>query len=321
MKPPDFWQHGGVAQALLSPLGHITAVVTARRMARPGWVAPVPVICCGNATVGGSGKTPLALDILARLLARGVVAHALTRGHGGSASGVLRVDPGAHDAALVGDEALLLAAVAPCWTGADRAASARAAIAAGAQALVMDDGLQNATLHKTASVLVIDGGAGFGNGRLLPAGPLREPVAAAAGRCRAAVIIGEDRTGAASRLPPDLPVLRARMAPGPAMRALAGQKVAAFAGIGRPDKFFDTLRAAGLVLTSQVEFPDHHPYTARELAGLRRRSVSQGARLVTTTKDFARIAALARGGVLPLAASLQWDDEAVFEALLADWVP
>jgi tetraacyldisaccharide 4'-kinase len=321
MRPPDFWQRDGAAAVLLSPLGRITALVTARRVARPGWAAPVPVVCCGNATVGGSGKTPLVLDTLARLTARGMAAHALTRGHGGRARGVVRVDPALHGADWVGDEALLLAGAAPCWVGADRAAAARAAIAAGAQALVMDDGLQNPALHKRASILVIDGGAGFGNGRLLPAGPLREPVLAAARRCQAAVIIGEDRSDAASRLPPGLPVLRARMMPGPAMRALAGRKAAAFAGIGRPAKFFGTLREAGVVLTSETGFSDHHAYTARALAGLRQRAAREGAVLVTTTKDFARIAPADRAGIVPLTASLVWDDEDAIDRLLTAWAP
>ena len=126
MRAPEFWQHGGPAVTLLAPLEPITAAFTARRAARPGWTAPIPVICCGNASTGGAGKTPVALDILRRLRARGIDAHALTRGHGGSAQGCLAVDPGRQDAALTGDEALLLAAVAPTWAGADRAATARA---------------------------------------------------------------------------------------------------------------------------------------------------------------------------------------------------
>ncbi len=162
---------------LLAPFSALTAGITARRVARPGWRAPVPVICCGNATVGGAGKTTLALDLARRLAARGVAVHCLTRGYGGRVGTVLRVASGVHPASLVGDEPLLLAAVAPTWVGRDRAASARAAAAADAAALVMDDGLQNPGLAKDLAFLVVDGAAGFGNGRLLPAGPLREPVA------------------------------------------------------------------------------------------------------------------------------------------------
>jgi tetraacyldisaccharide 4'-kinase len=321
MRAPAFWQQDGWQAAALAPFEAITAQLTARRVARPGWEAPVPVLCCGNATAGGSGKTPLALDILRRLRRRGVEAHALTRGHGGAATTTQRVDHGRHDAAEVGDEALLLAEAAPCWAGADRADSARAAIEAGAQVLVMDDGLQNPSLRKSAAILVIDGGAGFGNGHLLPAGPLREPVAAAAARCQLAVMIGGDRTGAQAALPPHYPMLHARMAPGPAMRALAGRRVMAFAGIGRPAKFFDTLAEAGVSAAATLPFADHHRYTARDLDALRRQAAREGAMLVTTTKDFVRIPATQRHGITALDAAIVWQDEAAFETALRGWVP
>ena len=316
MTPPAFWQTGGPVAAVLAPLGIVTRLATARRVARPGWRASVPVICCGNATVGGAGKTPLCLDILARLRASGIDAHALTRGHGGSLPGPIRVDPALHNAAQVGDEALLLAQQAPTWAGAARAAAARAAIAAGAQALVMDDGLQNPSLQKTCSLLVIDGGAGFGNGRLLPAGPLREPIAAAAQRCAAAVVIGDDTHEAAAALPPDLPVLRAHLAPGPEMLALAGHRVLAFAGIGRPAKFFATLEQAGIVLAETASFADHHVYRAAELAALRARATDLDARLVTTTKDHVRLATSDRELAVQLGAILVWEERDAVEQLL-----
>ncbi len=317
MTPPAFWQTGGPLAAALAPFGIVTRLLTARRVARPGWHAPVPVICCGNATVGGSGKTPLCLDILGRLRAAGLDAHAITRGYGGRLPGPTRVDPATHTAADVGDEALLLAQAAPSWAGADRAAAARAAVAAGAQAIVMDDGLQNPSLAKSCAFLVIDGGAGFGNGRLLPAGPLREPVHAAAARCRAAVLIGDDRAHALAALPPSLPVLRARLAPGPAMRSLAGQRVLAFAGIGRPDKFFATLAEAGLTLAGRQAFPDHHAYRPAEVAKLQTRAASLGAQLVTTTKDHVRLTPRDQAGVLALGAELVWDDDAAIDAILS----
>ena len=320
-RQPAFWQHGGWQTSLLWPLELVTAQLTARRVARPGWTATVPVICCGNATVGGAGKTPLCLDILARLRARGVGVHALTRGHGGSTRSALRVDLARHTADDVGDEALLLAAVAPTWIGADRALSARAAIDAGARALVMDDGLQNPSLHKDFSFLVIDGTAGFGNNHLLPAGPLREPVAAAAARCQAAVLIGSDFMGAIDMLPHHLPVLRAGMVPGRAMRALAGERVVAFAGIGRPAKFFTTLAQAGIVPAAEIPFPDHYRYDAATLDGLRARAASLSCILVTTTKDFARIPPASRHGITPLDAALAWDNAAALDALLKHIVP
>ena len=219
---------------LLNPLSRLFAAATERRMAQPGWRASVPVICCGNATVGGAGKTTLALEIGRRLNARGVALHFLIRGYGGKAKESRRVYPG-DTVAQVGDEALLLQEVAPTWVGGDRAASARGAIAQGARALVMDDGLQNPSLERDLALLVIDGMTGFGNGQVMPAGPLREPVAAAASRSHAAVLIGDDHTHALAQLPPDLPVLRARLRPGPEMLALKGRRVIAFAGIASPD--------------------------------------------------------------------------------------
>ena len=317
MQAPRFWQRGGsrLVPALLMPLSVLTAAATARRVARPGWRAPVPVLCCGNVTVGGSGKTTLALDLLGRLAAAGATPHALLRGYGGSAEGVRLVAP-ADDVAETGDEALLLAQVAPTWIGGDRAATARAAVAAGAAVLVLDDGLQNPTLHKDLSLLVIDGGFGFGNGRLLPAGPLREPVAAGAARCQAAVLIGPDEAGAAAALPPGLPVLHARLVPGPATRALRGRRVLAFAGIGRPAKFFATLREAGAAVVGEVAFADHHRFTAGELAGLLARAEQAGAVPATTAKDAVRLPAAVRGQIAVADVSLEWQMPDAIAALL-----
>jgi tetraacyldisaccharide 4'-kinase len=312
MRAPGFWQHDGVLARLLAPASIVYAATTARRLSRPGWRAPVPVICCGNATVGGSGKTTLALDLGARLQRRGVGVAFLSRGYGGRARGPLRVEPGQHDAATVGDEALLLAACAPTWIGADRAASARAAVAAGAQALIMDDGLQNPTLEKTLPLLVIDGAGGLGNGRVLPAGPLREPLAAAAARCRAAVLIG----GGTVALPRGLPVLRAKLAPLPEARALAGRRVLAFAGIGRPDKFFNLLEQIGATLIARHPFPDHHFYPDREVAALLDAAARAGAVAVTTPKDAARLTRAQRAAVTVVGVRLAWDDAAAIERLL-----
>jgi tetraacyldisaccharide 4'-kinase len=289
MTPPGWWATDNAIARALAPAAALVAAVTARRVARPGWVAPIPVICCGNASVGGTGKTTLALDLAARLAARGAAPHILLRGYGRRTSGLRRATPDAP-LAEIGDEARLLAAVAPTWVGADRAEAARAAIAAGAGVLILDDGLQNPTLAKTASLLVIDGAAGFGNGRVLPAGPLREPVAAAAARCRAAILIGPDTAGGRSALSPSLPVLPARLAPDGATRALAGRRVFAFAGIGRPAKFYATLTEAGALLAGTRDFPDHHPYTPREIEALLARADAAGALAVTTPKDAARLA-------------------------------
>ena len=239
----------------------------------------------------------------------------MLRGYGGSARGVRRVEPD-DPATLVGDEALLLAQVAPTWIGADRAASAKAAVRAGARVLLMDDGLQNPTLEKTTSLLVIDGRTGFGNGRVLPAGPLRETVGAAASRCQAAVLIGPDATQATMRLPPDLPVFRADLVQDKSIAALAGRAVVAFAGIAMPEKFFTPLRDAGATLVAARPFPDHHAYTARELSELLREACDRQAILVTTPKDAVRLPSAVRSQVTVVGVRLSWREPEQIDQLL-----
>jgi tetraacyldisaccharide 4'-kinase len=290
----------------------ITETLTARRVARPGFDPGIPVFCAGNAGVGGSGKTILVRDLLQRLPER---PFALTRGHGGSLAGPVLVDPALHNAAQVGDEALLLAASGPTILSRDRAAGARLALAEGASAIVMDDGLQNPGLRKTCSLLVIDGGYGFGNGRLLPAGPLRETVAAAAARCRAAVLIGPDMAGSAAALPHELPVLRAELA-GDCAAPLQGARVLAFAGIGRPEKFFDSVRALGAELAGAVRFADHHRYTRKDADLLLARARKLDARLVTTEKDFVKLPGALRAAALAVTVRLRWENAAALRAIL-----
>jgi tetraacyldisaccharide 4'-kinase len=318
VRAPGFWERDGRLPRLLAPVSRISVGLTARRVARPGWRAPVPVICCGNVTVGGAGKTTLALDLVRRLTACGIAVHCLSRGYGGRVGTVLRVEPGLHPASLVGDEPLLLAALAPTWVGRDRAAAARAAVDAGAAVLLMDDGLQNPGLVKDLAFLVVDGGAGFGNGRVLPAGPLREPVAAAAARCRAAVLIGEDRTGALGSLPPGLPMLRASLA---AEGVFSGRRVLAFAGIGRPGKLAETLTAAGAEVVALRAFPDHHAYAAAELDTVLADAAGLGAEPVTTPKDAVRLPPGYRERVRVSGVRLVWEDEAALDDLLRLAVP
>lgn len=314
MQPPRFWREGGWPVPLLAPFEPITAWLTARRLARGGWAAPVPVICCGNATVGGAGKTTLALDLGLRIAARGLRVGFVTRGYRGSLAGVVRVDAARHTAAEVGDEPLLLAAVAPTWRGADRQAAMREAAAAGMQAIVADDGLQNPAFAHAARLLVVDGETGFGNGHLLPAGPLRERVADAASRSLAAVLIGEDRAGAASSRLARLALLRARLVPDAAARALAERRVVAFAGLARPDKFFGMLRDLGAEMVAARGFPDHHAFATAELEALA--AAAGDAVLATTPKDAARLSPAWRARVHVAGVGLAWDSEAALAALL-----
>lgn len=312
--PPAFWFRDGVLPRVLSPLSAITAAVTARRMARLGWRAPVPVICCGNVTVGGAGKTTVALDLGQRLINRGRAVHFLSRGYGGKQRGPHRVTAG-DIAADVGDEALLLAAAAPTWVGGDRGATARDAVTAGAQVLILDDGLQNPTLQKDLSLLVVDGESGFGNGRVLPAGPLREPLAAGVARAQVAVLIGADTFGVIPAL--NLPVLRARLQPGPEIGSWRGQRVLAFAGIARPEKFFAMLRNAAVIVADVKPFPDHYAYTEADLRSVLDKAAALGVKPVTTPKDAVRLPAGYRDQIAVVGVSLAWDDPAGLESLVA----
>ncbi|MBB5372541.1 tetraacyldisaccharide 4'-kinase [Acidocella aromatica] len=311
MKAPAFWTKRGLLAQLLRPFSLITRISTARRVSRPGLKLGIKVICVGNAGVGGAGKTIVALDILSRLPG----AFALTRGYGGLLAGPVLVDSSVHTAELVGDETLLLAEAAPTVMSRDRAAGARLALAEEASAIVMDDGLQNPALHKDLSLLVIDGGYGFGNGLLLPAGPLREPVAEAAARCQAAVLIGEDETGALAALPPSLPVLRADLVPD-CVAPLERRRVIAFAGIGRPEKFFRSVLSLGAEIINRHAFPDHHPYTTRDVTTLLADAADKSALLVTTEKDYVKLPAPLRNACVVVRARLRWENPAALGKLL-----
>ncbi|CAO3416944.1 tetraacyldisaccharide 4'-kinase [Azospirillum doebereinerae] len=317
MRTPAFWYRPpGVAATALAPLGALYGLAGRRRMAATvPHRAGAPVVCVGNLVAGGAGKTPVGLAVAAALRARGVAVHALTRGHGGRERGPLRVDPARHGAADVGDEALLLAADFPCWVARDRAAGADAAVAAGAEVLVMDDGFQNPGLFKDLSLVVVDGAVGFGNGRLIPAGPLRERIADGIKRADALVILGEDRTGVAA-LAHGLPVLRGRLEPSAASADLRGRRVLAFAGIGRPEKFFATLESLGAELAARVPFADHHPYRPAEVAALLDRAAALGALPVTTAKDAVRLPGDLRLRVRVLPVAVAWEDPGALSRLL-----
>jgi tetraacyldisaccharide 4'-kinase len=317
IRSPGFWTYTGWESYLLSPLSGPVAAVTTLRISQVGWQAPVPVICCGNSTIGGAGKTTLVLDLACRLKARGIAVHVLLRGYRGAPKASRRVDQG-DSVSITGDEALLLAEVAPTWTGANRAESARGAIAEGAEALLMDDGLQNPSLKKTLSVLVVDGATGFGNGNVLPAGPLRERVETAASRCRVAVMIGPDINGAAASLPPMLTVLCADLVQGDEIFDLRGRRVLAFTGIAIPNKFFTALERAGVKMVGRTVFADHHIFTSAELALLRESAKAQNAVLVTTPKDAVRLPAGVP--VTVVGVRLVWRVETAIEALLDEVV-
>lgn len=313
MKPPRFWRTGGPLSVMLAPLGWGWAAGAALRGSfTTPWRAPIPVVCIGNLVAGGAGKTPVALSVAHRLSG----AHFLSRGYGGSLTGPVRVDPDHHDYLQVGDEPLLLARLAPCWVAQERAAGARAAALAGASCLVMDDGYQDPSIAKDISLLVVDGHVGFGAGRCMPAGPLRESLRCGLRRADAVVILGDDRTGAARQIG-DLPILRGRLEPENETKAMAGRAVVAFAGIGRPEKFFHMLESQGAVLTERRAFPDHHRYSTTEIAHLIAAAEKGRAVLVTTSKDYVRVPAHQREHVAALSITVTWEDEAALMKVLA----
>ncbi len=317
MRAPEFWRRGGLVPALLTPLSWCFdgVGVVRRTVVRPHRVGR-PVICVGNLVAGGAGKTPVALALGDEFMAQGRAVHFLTRGYGGRASGPLRVDDRRHDAVEIGDEALLLAARAPTWVAADRVAGAEAAVEAGADVVIMDDGFQNPSLAKDLSVVVIDGDYGFGNGRVMPAGPLREGVAAGLRRAQAVVVMGGGVEWEQYLAPHGVAVLHAALEPEPDCAALAGKRVLAFAGIARPEKLTATLKAMGCEVVESKGFADHHPYDADEVMTL----VEQASRLhavpVTTAKDHVRLPAEAKPMVDVLRVRLAWANPAVLDDLL-----
>ena len=294
MREPGFWREPpGAAAALLTPLAAVYGCIAAWRLRRPGQRAGVPVICVGNLTHGGAGKTPTALAVGALLTTAGARPFFLSRGYGGRLAGPVQVDPAQHSAHDIGDEPLLLARIAPTIVARDRVAGAAMARAAGATAIVMDDGFQNPSLAKDLSILVVDAARGIGNGRVFPAGPLRAPLDAQLDRAQALVVIGEDAgasapvTAAKTRR---IRIFTARLAPDPGdLAALAGRPVLGFAGIGEPEKFFATLEAGGVAVRARRTFADHHAYTPADAASLLAQANASGLTPVTTEKDMVRL--------------------------------
>jgi len=330
MREPSFWWRAPGLQpsplaTLLAPLAALYGAVAARRMRWPGERAQVRVVCLGNLTVGGAGKTPAAITVARMLQAAGAKPAFLTRGYGGRLAGPVVVAP-SHAAAEVGDEPLLLARIATTIVARDRRVGARAAQAAGADVIVMDDGFQNPALAKDLSLIMVDGRRGIGNGRVVPAGPLRAPLAAQIARAGALVVVGAAGPSAQRAIDAaraaDLPVLGARLVPDPAaLAALAHRSVLAYAGIANPEKFFATLRAAGINVEATQPFADHQRLRGGEAADLIARAEKMKLSLVTTEKDHARMAGeaalaalAARSTTLPV--RLEFDDVAAVKRLM-----
>lgn len=322
MNPPHFWSHGldpkareaaPFVRSMLTPLAHLYAWAVARRLEKTiPYQCEIPVICIGNVTVGGTGKSPLVMAMRKWFNEKGIRAASLSRGYKGSLKGPLKVDAASHTAAETGDEPLMMAMSGESWIGANRAEAGKAMVEDGVELILMDDGFQNPQLHKDHSILVIDSDAPFGNGHVIPKGPLREPITAAEARAQSVVLMG---TGPhPSDLHADKPIIRARIEP---TGAVPRGPIVVFAGIGRPQKVFDGLITRGGEISESVPYPDHHTYSQSDLTYLKKLAAERSATLLTTEKDLARIPMKDREGIKSWPVEIVFEDPSALDEIFA----
>ncbi|RPE64833.1 lipid-A-disaccharide kinase [Pacificibacter maritimus] len=322
MTPPAFWSRppsaAGWQALLLQPLAAIYARGTARRLRQTGYKASVPVICVGNINAGGTGKTPTVIALVQKLQAMGKIVHVVSRGYGGKLAGPVQVDPHDHCADDVGDEPLLICAFAPAWIAKDRALGVQAAEAAGADVILLDDGMQNPSVVKDATFVVVDAHRGFGNGHVLPAGPLREPVTTGLARGDVVISIGDKKAQEKFKSTwggfVSLPQVTAALSPLETGMDWNGLRTLAFAGIGHPEKFFATLKGMGAILIRTEALRDHQPLSLALMKRLEIEATTFDAQLVTTEKDAVRLPRAFQMKVLTLPVRLEIDDDGpIFE--------
>jgi tetraacyldisaccharide 4'-kinase len=328
MREPAFWYRPpSWMSGLLLPLGAVYGWIAGRRLQRQGVDAGIPVFCVGNYHVGGAGKTPTVLALAKLLRDLGEIPVVLSRGYGGRLRGPVKVDPGRHVAADVGDEPLMLARTIPVVVARNRIDGVALARSLGASAILMDDGFQNPAISKDCSLIVIDGGRGLGNGKVFPAGPLRAPLRPQLARTDALIVIGDGAAAkavAAAVAARGRPVLSAHIrADQASVTSLGGKRVLAFAGIGDPARFFKTLRANGIEVVRECAFADHHPFSQTEIEALSAEAKRDALTLVTTEKDLARLQG-AEGmpdwarEVVPFKVTLEFEDAAGLRKFVAD---
>ncbi len=328
MREPGFWHRpSSFVSLLLLPLGALYGAVAARRLQRQGFDAGIPVLCVGNYHVGGAGKTPMVLALTRMLRDLGETPVVLSRGYGGRLHGPVKVDPDRHAAADIGDEPLMMARTVPVVVARDRIGGVALARSQGASVILMDDGFQNPAIAKDASLIVIDGDRGLGNGLVFPAGPLRAPLPPQLVRTDALIVVGDGAAAAsvaAAIAAQGRPVLSAHLrADDASVASLRGKRVLAFAGIGDPLRFFRTLRASGIEIVRERAFADHHPYAQAEIEALIAEAKPDALTLVTTEKDLARLRSGGRLAsyaqeIVPFAVTLEFDDAAKLRTFVTD---
>ncbi len=310
MKAPKFWEDDNLKAKLLSPLSFFYKKSTAARVSKPGYRSALPVICVGNITAGGAGKTPVAMAIAKILKEQGKQPNFVSKGYGRQSEETLKVE--GQSPQIVGDEPLLLAKIAPTFVSEDRAEGAKKAQENKADVIILDDGFQDPTLEKSLSFLVIDGAYGLGNKKVIPAGPLREPFEEAIERADAIIVIGDLKKSLPKT---DKPVLKANIKVS-IPEVLKEDDVVAYCGIGIPGKFFASLRAAGVNVVSEISYPDHYIYSEQDFKDIFATATQKNAVVFTTEKDYVKVPEHLKKLISVIKAELVFEDEDVVREML-----